>query len=224
MMCCVTICVMSCMPWRHDMMTWHMAWHNTCHDMKHDTCDMTRHMAWLDTTHNSVFLERGVCLGCDVAPKRRRRLLGARDFFLGCDVGGQKDTGVFLGTDPQDGASKLHSAARTKEEENNTTQQFTSQGIPFPEDCLGKWIIVKYYKKPYPGFVVDVDAGELYVDRMHEVPKGGCFFWPRMKDRLWYQHEQILAVITQPCLQDGTTNHYNVDPAVWNHVKNIVLK
>ena len=192
MMCYVTICVMSCMPWRHDMMTWHMAWHNTCHDMKHDTCDMTRHMAWLDTTHNSVFLGRGVCLGCDVAPKRRRRLLGARRLF-GLWCWGPKRrrrlfwTGVFLGTDPQDGASKLHSAARTKEEENNTTLQFTSQEIPFPEDCLGKWVIVKYDEKPYPWFVVDVVTGELYLEGMHQDTKGSCFFWPRMKDQLWYQ-------------------------------------
>lgn len=87
--------------------------------------------------------------------------------------------------------------------------------LPLPEDCLGRWVVVRYDQKAYPGMVLDVDEGELYIQCMHQVGRRNCFFWPKMKDLLWYECENILAVISEPVLKDDSHDHYIVDPFVW---------
>ena len=92
--------------------------------------------------------------------------------------------------------------------------------VPPPEQCSGQWVIVKYDRKPYPGYVEDVDAGELYVKCMHTVGKAkNCFFWLKLfNDLLWYEHENILAVIPEPALKNGVPEQYSVDPELSGNV------
>ena len=66
--------------------------------------------------------------------------------------------------------------------------------------------------------VLDVDEGELHIQCMHQVGGGNCFFWPKMKDLLWYEYENILAVISEPVLKGDSHDHYIVDPFVWASV------
>ena len=96
--------------------------------------------------------------------------------------------------------------------------------VPPPEQCLGQWVIVEYDNKPYPGFVEDIDAEDVYVNCMHSVGKrlDNCFFWPKQfKDICWYEHSKICSLISQPVLKDGSSHHYTVDPAVWEMVTQI---
>lgn len=94
--------------------------------------------------------------------------------------------------------------------------------VPVPEECLDKYVVVLYDGIAYPGYVEDTTVDEVYVECMHRVgrkPKeNNRFFWPqRIKDKCWYEHDQILAIIPQPQKNVGSY-HYGVEPALWNAI------
>lgn len=69
-----------------------------------------------------------------------------------------------------------------KEEENkkqNTSLDSANTPpaeVPPPAELLGRYVLVKYEEKPYPGIVVDVDESEVYVQCMHSVCKSQRIF------------------------------------------------
>jgi hypothetical protein len=53
---------------------------------------------------------------------------------------------------------------------------------------------------------------------MHAVGKSlnNCFFWPTsFRDKCWYQHSDILAVIPTPSKKQGSLNHFEINAAMW---------
>ena len=75
-----------------------------------------------------------------------------------------------------------------------------------PGDLLGRYVLVKYEEKPYPGIVFDVDKSEVYVECMQRVGrslKDCCFYWLKaVKDICWYEMENVLVVIPDPELKN----------------------
>lgn len=88
------------------------------------------------------------------------------------------------------------------------------------DELLGKYVVVIYDKAPYPGLVEDVGDSDVYCECMHQVGrKKNCFFWPKkLKDKCWYELENIIAIIPPPQLIDGSYSHYCVDPCLWNQI------
>lgn len=113
-----------------------------------------------------------------------------------------------------------------KEEENQNQKLNTSLDsantppaeVPPPAELLGRYVLVKYEEKPYPGIVVDVDESEVYVQCMHSVCKSQeniWFYWPKtIKDICWYEMENVLAVIPEPELKN---RKYFVQTDLWNY-------
>ena len=72
---------------------------------------------------------------------------------------------------------------------------------PKPEECIGNCVSIECDGKAYQGFVEDADLAQMYVNCMHSVGKEMhyCFYWPRpFLDLIWYDHDQILAIIPKP--------------------------
>ncbi|KAL5010757.1 hypothetical protein ScPMuIL_013062 [Solemya velum] len=91
--------------------------------------------------------------------------------------------------------------------------------VPPTKDCFGKYVVVVYNGVPYPGYVEDTTECDVYVSCMHQVgrdPGKNCFFWPKaIKDKCWYEHHNILAIIPEPQKIDSSYRHYEVAPALW---------
>ncbi|CAC5383347.1 unnamed protein product [Mytilus coruscus] len=93
--------------------------------------------------------------------------------------------------------------------------------VPDPSKCVGKYVVIKYDEKPYPGVVQDAGESDIYVQCMHRVGKkdNNCFFWPRtIKDKCWYEFDDVLAVIPEPTKIDGSYSHYKIDQDIWNQI------
>ena len=85
---------------------------------------------------------------------------------------------------------------------------------PKPDECTGNCVSIECDGKAYPGFVEDADLAQVCVNSMHSIGKEmqDCFYWPRpFLDLIWYDHDQILAIIRKPHLKPDTTNHFDVD-------------
>ena len=123
-------------------------------------------------------------------------------------------------TEENHSAQSLDNEAHVNEEAN-FDKKITSYANEFemlsPGDLLGRYVLVKYEEKPYPGIVVDVDESEVYVECMHRVGrslKDCSFYWPKaVKDICWYEMENVLAVIPEPELKN---RKYFVNPELWN--------
>lgn len=85
----------------------------------------------------------------------------------------------------------------------------------FDDSFKGKFCVVTYDGKPYPGIIQEVDASEIEVNVMHSVGDNR-FFWPRTDDVLWYSVENVVTLIPPP---KQLTRHYEIDRIVWNEIK-----
>lgn len=80
---------------------------------------------------------------------------------------------------------------------------------------------MEYDGNPFPGFVEDADASDVYVECMHKVGKWNknMFYWPRkVKDKCYYNYDDVLAVIPEPRKIEGETSKFQVEPSVWEGI------
>ncbi|KAL5013419.1 hypothetical protein ScPMuIL_007689 [Solemya velum] len=84
-------------------------------------------------------------------------------------------------------------------------------------EMMGKYVVVMYDGVPYPGYILDDGFDEVYVECMHPVRnKTNCFSWPKnRKDKCWYKHENIVAVIPEPAKIERHHSHYQVKESLW---------
>ena len=88
--------------------------------------------------------------------------------------------------------------------------------IPPPEEILGKYVLVHYEGRLYPGLVADVGSGEVLVDVIHAVGNRthNCFFWPKSyTDKHWFECDSTLAIIPPPQLKTDS-RHFEVDTSI----------
>lgn len=65
------------------------------------------------------------------------------------------------------------------------------------ENLIGKWCVVSYEDRPYPGIVENQDEDEIEVNVMHKIGKNR-YFWPMTEDVIWYPITNLLGVIPEP--------------------------
>ena len=95
------------------------------------------------------------------------------------------------------------------------------KNIPDPSECVGKYVVIKYDNKPYPGIVENSGQSDIFVQCMHRVGKkdNNCFFWPKtIKDRCWYEYDDVLAVIPESEKKDGSYSHYQIQEQIRNQI------
>lgn len=101
----------------------------------------------------------------------------------------------------------------------STTRRITSENVmksleELGENDIGKWCVVLYDSKPYPGIIIDVDRIDwsIEVKVMHNIGTNR-YFWPTAEDRLWYNHDQFVTLIAEP-IPVGT-RHCQIEPVMW---------
>ncbi|CAC5383317.1 unnamed protein product [Mytilus coruscus] len=90
------------------------------------------------------------------------------------------------------------------------------QSDSLDQSVIGKWCIVTYDNKPYPGIIQDIDANECEVEVMHRIGENR-FYWPMVQDIVWYHHSNFVTLIDSPTKVGS--RHYEVDKKVWKRVK-----
>lgn len=83
------------------------------------------------------------------------------------------------------------------------------------ESFKGKYCVVKYDQKPFPGIIVDVDDGEIEVQVMHSVGRNR-YFWPRLDDVLWYTKDNFVRLIEPP--EKVTNRHFQINKDAWAEI------
>lgn len=112
-------------------------------------------------------------------------------------------------------------AGEDLKERGDSEETLNWQNIPSPDLCVGKYVIVKYNSLPYPGYVQDAGQSDLYVECMHRIGKKGkkCFVWPKkIKDKCWYDYDNILAIIPEPKKIPGSFSHFEIENEIWQSV------
>ena len=94
--------------------------------------------------------------------------------------------------------------------------------------AVGKYCIVTYDGKPYPGRILSFDENDVEVDCMHSVPNrfelaSNVFYWPKpIKDICFYSSENVVALIPEPCQvsdRGRASRHFCVDASIWEEMK-----
>ena len=109
----------------------------------------------------------------------------------------------------------------------NCTQPIDSHS---DTQLVGKFCVVKYNDKPYPGKILAVNETHVTVSCMHGIGTkydSNRFFWPeRLPDVCMYPFDDILTFIPEPeRLSDHgrAYNHFRVNPAMWNEIQMSLL-
>ena len=105
--------------------------------------------------------------------------------------------------------------------EATASQQHTPQSCLKPvietdESLIGKWCVVSYDQKPYPGIIENVDEDEIEVKVMHNIGPNR-YFWPRMDDILWYDLLHVVSLIPEP--QYATKRHVAIERRLWETIE-----
>jgi len=100
----------------------------------------------------------------------------------------------------------------------------------FDSSLVGKFCVVKYDNKPYPGQIISVDEADVEVECMHFIGNrydSNRFFWPEpIKDVCMYQYEHVVTLIPPPeRLSDHgrASKHFRVDPCLWKQVEQLFV-
>jgi hypothetical protein len=94
----------------------------------------------------------------------------------------------------------------------NPSPPSVDSSTPDPQTWLGKWVLVRYDKKLYPGVVQEVEEEDVLVKCMARVGENR-FFWPMLDDTCWFFLEDILSAIEEP--KAVGSRHVQVDPDIW---------
>jgi hypothetical protein len=84
-------------------------------------------------------------------------------------------------------------------------------------DLIGKWCVVHYDRKPYPGTILDVDHESVEVKTMHSVGKNR-YFWPLCEDVIWYKFESVISFKNEP--KNVTKLHVEIEHELWEEIGN----
>ena len=79
-------------------------------------------------------------------------------------------------------------------------------------DLLGKWCVVRYEARAYPGIIEEVEESDVYVNCMAQIGENRLF-WPRVHDRCWYKADDVMFLIPKP--EKVGSRHLQVEPELW---------
>ncbi|KAK0132496.1 hypothetical protein N1851_032633 [Merluccius polli] len=81
-------------------------------------------------------------------------------------------------------------------------------------DMIGSWCVVTYDKELYPGIILAKDEANVQVKCMHHAGQGkNRFYWPPLKDEIWYLLDDIVRLIPAP--ENVTLRHVEIQKDIW---------
>lgn len=66
------------------------------------------------------------------------------------------------------------------------------------EYTVGKFVIVRYDKKPFVGQITQLNAEHIEVNCMEQIGGKNIFKWPARRDCIMYSKHQLVSVISEP--------------------------
>ncbi|KAK0144355.1 hypothetical protein N1851_017281 [Merluccius polli] len=79
---------------------------------------------------------------------------------------------------------------------------------------IGSWCVVTYDKELYPGIILAKDEANVQVKCMHHAGQGkNRFYWPPIKDEIWYLLDDIVRLIPAP--ENVTLRHVEIQKDIW---------
>lgn len=82
------------------------------------------------------------------------------------------------------------------------------------EDLIGKWCVVRYDGKIYPGIIKEVDIDSVEVTSMHRIGKNR-YFWPLLDDTIWYTFQNVVSMIPKPAKVTQNGRHVQIQPSLY---------
>ena len=117
-------------------------------------------------------------------------------------------------------------SASTVEVQSPSAQHSLQPIVHTDANLLGRYCIVQYDNKAYPGVILETDESDVTVECMHNIGTKydrNRFFWPsKIKDVCAYSYTDILTLIPAPeRLSDHGRgyNQFRVDPLLWDRVQ-----
>jgi len=96
---------------------------------------------------------------------------------------------------------------------------------------VGKYCVILYDNRPYPGRILSVDETDIEVLCMHSSATkydSNIFYWPeRTPDKCFYSFENIITLIPEPVKvadHGRLSSSYKVDPSLWKLVEQYCTK
>lgn len=83
-------------------------------------------------------------------------------------------------------------------------------------NLVGKYCVIRYDGKAYPGIIEDLDNSDVQVHCMHKAGMNRFFWCTTVQDICWYPYKDIITIIDEP--QKVGSRHVQVDPAMWESV------
>ena len=96
-------------------------------------------------------------------------------------------------------------------------QSILQPAYVFEEERIGKYCIVRYYKKGFPGIIEDAHKESVRVNAMHIVGRNRFFWLDRKDNDIWYEYIDIITLIQE--LQWAISRHFQVEPNIWEEVQ-----
>jgi len=118
------------------------------------------------------------------------------------------------------------------EQNSADDEAYISELHPIAHDdshLLGKYCIIRYNNKPYPGKILEINETDVTVECMHCIGTkydSNRFFWPeKVKDICMYAYEDILTLIPSPerISDHGRSyKHFRVNSSLWHKVQTLL--
>jgi len=83
----------------------------------------------------------------------------------------ESQSGAVNGDDNEKGKIEMSKSGDDECREKSEMVQNRWEDITDPSNCVGKYVIVEYDDKPYPGYVDDAGQRDVYVECMHRIGK-----------------------------------------------------
>ena len=84
------------------------------------------------------------------------------------------------------------------------------------DNIQGRYCLVRYEMKVYPGAILDTDENSIQVSCMHRIGKNK-YYWPPsiLPDICWYPVEDVIGIMSMPPQQIGSSAHYSMEKDIF---------
>ena len=84
------------------------------------------------------------------------------------------------------------------------------------DNIQGRYCLVRYEMKVYPGAILDTDENSIQVSCMHRIGKNK-YYWPPsiLPDICWYPVEDVIGIMNMPPQQIGSSANYSMETDIF---------
>ena len=89
--------------------------------------------------------------------------------------------------------------------------------LPTDTDIIGKWCIVLYNMRLYPGEILERDQDAVFVSVLSPIGENK-FVKPVIPDELWYKYTSVLGYIEKPVKKTSRSRFSSINQEIWDNL------